>query len=233
MQQHYPTTEIVTLDILLKWNLVLCCDIVSWTQIGEDAGTMYNYGLEYFDFIWASPPCTEYSRAKTVGVRDLTGADERVRCTLRAIEYLRPKYFVLENPDGLLQHRPLMQEKLLGYEIPTLLNKVTYCKYGTPYMKPTHLWTNIPLSGPLEQCNNANPCPSNETYGYHLVSAQSGPTRKGVPGSGKVDNVYPIPKKLMSRLLQEMDHAQLKNKNFDKISWDNIYQCRSILYNIA
>ena len=29
------------------------------------------YALGYFNVVWSSPPCTEYSRAKTVGVKGL------------------------------------------------------------------------------------------------------------------------------------------------------------------
>ena len=43
------------------------CDIMLW-----DPAT---YPRDLFDCIHASPPCTEYSIAKTVGVRDLEKAD--------------------------------------------------------------------------------------------------------------------------------------------------------------
>ena len=41
-------------------NADINCNILDWDY------RMYPSG--YFDFIWGSPPCTEYSRAKTVGI---------------------------------------------------------------------------------------------------------------------------------------------------------------------
>jgi hypothetical protein len=52
--------------------------------------------------LWLSPPCEEYSRAKTTGERDLKTADEIAKACLRLIDTLKPKYWVLENPTGLL-----------------------------------------------------------------------------------------------------------------------------------
>ena len=34
------------------------------------------YPPKSLEAIWASPPCTEYSRAKTTGVRDIDGANK-------------------------------------------------------------------------------------------------------------------------------------------------------------
>ena len=51
----YPWTEDMPADIR--------CDILDWD--------FRAYEPKSFDFIWASPPCTEYSIAKTTGVRDI------------------------------------------------------------------------------------------------------------------------------------------------------------------
>ena len=48
--------------------------------------------------IWASPPCTEYSIAKSTGVRKIEEANKVVERTLAIIEYLQPKYYIIENP---------------------------------------------------------------------------------------------------------------------------------------
>ena len=75
-----------------------------------------------FMFIWASPPCTEYSRAKAVGVRKLEEADAIVKKTFEIIRYFRPPLgYVVENPQtGLLKDRDFMQGKVY--------TDVDYCK---------------------------------------------------------------------------------------------------------
>ena len=56
------------------------------------------YEPEYVDITLGSPPCTEYSIAKTVGVRKIEEANEIVLKTLEIIEFLNPKHYILENP---------------------------------------------------------------------------------------------------------------------------------------
>ena len=95
------------------------------------------YEPKHFDVIWASPPCTEYSIAKTTGIRDIEGANNIVKGTLEIIEYFQPKSFMVENPQtGLLKNQDFMQH--LNY------NDVDYCQYLMPPspLMQKRLWFN-------------------------------------------------------------------------------------------
>ena len=56
------------------------------------------YEPKHFDVIWASPPCTEFSKAMTRRPRNINSANQIVLKTLDIIEYLNPTYFIIENP---------------------------------------------------------------------------------------------------------------------------------------
>ena len=67
------------------------------------------------------------------------------------IEYLKPKYFVIENPQtGLLKKQPFMNE--FQYD------DVDFCKYGMPYRKRTRLWNNLKIFKPKELKQLRNGC---------------------------------------------------------------------------
>ena len=112
------------------------------------------------DFIWASPPCTTYSIAscsthwtpppdrqpKTEKARD---NELLIWKTLEILQELQPKYFIIENPRGLLRKMDTLEH----------LNRttVTYCQYGDERMKPTDLWHNLDWKA-REMCKNGMPC---------------------------------------------------------------------------
>ena len=66
------------------------CDILQWKY--------KKYPVKYFDMIWSSPPCIEYSIAKQTGVRKIEEANEIVMKTLEIIKYFKPRIWFIENP---------------------------------------------------------------------------------------------------------------------------------------
>jgi len=125
-------------------------------------------GPEDFDqprFIWASPPCEKFSIASGFGAwgpgYDPTSDEAKfaiqlVEHAVYLIEVLNPKYFVIENPMGLLRKLDL---------IPYPRQTITQCQYhrldepGPTRMKPTDLWGRFPASLRLfPPCKNGAAC---------------------------------------------------------------------------
>jgi hypothetical protein len=190
----FANVECTSVDVAARFEPTHCMTVEQFVS-----KVMPRYGPNYFDVVWCSPPCTEYSRAKTVGKRDLLKADATVHACLEAIAYLRPTYWFVENPRGLLQHRELMRA------LEPFREKTTYCKYGTLYQKPTNIWSNTKGVPPvLMECKYGDRC---ELYNHeearHLRTAQAA-GRPGQQGMGSGVNVYPIPGALVSALLQRM-----------------------------
>ena len=85
------------------------------------------------DIIWASPPCTEYSRAKTTGIRNLELADKLVAKFIEIRDY-----FLELNPSMLWFCENGQTTMLWDREVAKTLEpraQLSYCQYGKPYRK--------------------------------------------------------------------------------------------------
>lgn len=112
------------------------------------------------DVVWASPPCESFSVAsighhwgpdrtpKSEGsIRGIAMLDK----TLGLIAELRPRYYFIENPRGMMRKMPQMLTHPIRHT-------VTYCQYGDTRMKPTDIWTNCDLWTPRPKCRNGDKC---------------------------------------------------------------------------
>ncbi|KAK3273485.1 hypothetical protein CYMTET_18277 [Cymbomonas tetramitiformis] len=121
----FPSASVVTLDSEHIWHPTHVQDILQWDY--------KQYPPGFFDVVWASPPCRQYSQARTTGgPPDLPQADKIVRRALQIIDYLEPKHWFMENPRGrfpnALRLPPMMRQ------LPPPL-VCTYCMYdGQPVL---------------------------------------------------------------------------------------------------
>ena len=141
----------------------------------------------YFDFVWASPPCTEYSIAKSTGVRKIDEANKIVLKTLEIIDYFKPKHWVIENPQtGYLKKQVFMLG--LGFV------DVDYCKYGFDYRKRTRLWNNVRNFVPRALCCRG--------FGYCKGFANGKHKKQAQKEFCTVKELYRIPESLVLQIHQ-------------------------------
>jgi hypothetical protein len=149
------------------------------------------------DVIWASPPCTTFSIAScgthwTPEKEPKTDACKEgikiVKKTVEIIKELNPKYFIIENPRGLLRKLNLID---IGK-----LNTIWYCQYGDERAKPTDLWTNIKSWTPRPVCWNGN-------KDCHHAPAPRG-SRTGTQGRSNPYERSKVPNELCIEILNEV-----------------------------
>ena len=152
---------VISVDLVAKFNP---------THVANVANFDYKqYAPDYFDFLWGSPPCTQFSVAKTCGKRDIEGATKLVEKTSEIIRYFKCPW-AFENPEsGLLKKQPCVQG------IP--FKDVSYCKYGMPYRKLTRIWTDLgdDYWTPRPTCL-VEKCSHKAQFGCHAKSAQQRPS---------------------------------------------------------
>ena len=140
-----PRNSVITVDILPKFHPTHVADVHTWDH------TVYPPG--HFDVVWCSPPCEQYSRARTTGgPRNLVAADKNVVRCLELIDYFQPRVWIIENPQtGLLPNRMEALRAGLPYY------DADYCAYGKPYRKRTRFWSNRTFQFRL--CGGSGTCP--------------------------------------------------------------------------
>ena len=140
-----------------------CCNQLGWESVSVDMilpadhqvdimdFDYKQYPKDYFDIVWASPPCTNYSKlqdgwlgrmrkgeiyTKEIQEKEMNEDDKLVLKTFEIIDYFNPEYWFVENPaSSKMKDRIFMKDK------PFYL--VDYCMYSDwGYRKRTRIWTN-------------------------------------------------------------------------------------------
>ena len=148
-EREYKT---FTVDFNTQFKPDLCIDIMNF-----DISLL---PLEFQNpfIIWASPPCTTFSVA-SIGSHWKGGKNAYIpkseksklgllilKKTLDIIEQLKPKYYIIENPRGIMRK----------FIKTPYITTVSYCQYGDTRMKPTDLFLNFDFKGKC--CKNKAKC---------------------------------------------------------------------------
>ena len=180
--------DVVSLDLK---DANINTDILNWDY--------KQFNRNNFKIIWASPPCVEYSIAKTTGVIKIDYANSIVKKTIEIINYFNPSVWFIENPQtGLLKHQEFMKD--FDYF------DLDYCKYGFPYRKRTRLWTNLKTWKPRPLCKKD--C-GNIINNKHKETVQRMPSgKKSEWGDNPVihrqDELYRIPSPLIEEIFNSI-----------------------------
>ena len=177
--------KVFTLDNNPKTKPDLCKDIlkVSIDELPKD-----------IFFLWASPPCIDYSHAKRTGTSYIELSNMFVIKTLSLIIALNPKYWIIENPQtGTLKFQYFIRD------LP--FTDIDYCMYGKTFRKRTRLWNNFNFKGKV--CNHK---------GKHKDSCGNG--RKQWTSSNL--NSYEkgsIPRELVLDIIKQVNSQEVRNSS--------------------
>ncbi len=186
--------ETVSLDIDPTFGPDLCMSILDFDETA--------FAPDHFDFVWASPCCQAYSRARTKAKipRDvvMTASDKLVVKTRQIIAHFHDALWVVENPaTSLLWTR----EAAKGLGADSVVT--SYCCYGTAFRKDTRLANNFRLA--LPRCPGAGACPA-MIGSRHAEFAQRG-CGGAVPRCKTRDELHAIPGPLVEEIVRQLNAA--------------------------
>jgi len=207
-----------------------CCKQLGWETVSVDLISesthkcdimdfdYKQYSKDEFDIVWASPPCTNYSKlqdswlgrmrkgqiyTKEIQEKEMKQDDKLVLKTLEIIDYFNPHYWFIENPaSSKMKDREFMKD--LNFYL------VDYCMYSNwGYRKRTRIWTNRKDFKP-KLCDGKGTCGNmintlhktnlgnaDRLKRAHLLSSDGG--KKNAKGTTQQDR-YRIPEDLIFSL---------------------------------
>ena len=192
--------EVISVDIDKKWAPTYCCDILDFNY--KDIGPV--------DFIWASVPCVSFSNMgggrhrNKYSLEPLTDTaligDILLNHTLEIIAYF-DCLWCIENPRGYMRH---------------ILNKpytsVNYCKYGSPFFKPTDIFNNFNFCGKkceYEKKGMVVDCNHRRVKGSHRSRK-----RGGIQRATQIE-AYQIPPKLIDDIFTSINIYVADTAHYD------------------
>jgi len=189
--------ETFTVDNNEQFNSDICIDIMDLNS--------NNFKIKP-DVIWASPPCTTFSVAsirhywengKPKNDKCLKGI-EIVKKTIKLIEELNPKYYIIENPRGMLRKQEFMQH--------LHRDTVTYCQYGAKTQKPTDLWNNLQYWKPRAMCKPGADCHERASRGSRNGIQGINNSFSNLGSKGKVLRAV-VPKELCLEIIKHLENC--------------------------
>lgn len=197
--EHADEWDVVTVDLEERFDPEVQADVM---DLGPNDIRMWGEP----DVVLASPPCNCFSKAAAWQDHwDDSGAPQTPKArdavalvfhTVGLIRGLSPDYWFLENPVGHLR-------RFLGRPTGT----VTYCQYGTSYMKPTDLWGEHPPMT-YRRCSAGEDC---HNHGSLEDDYDNRPLPRDPAERAKV------PYELSESILRAVENPKPEQQTFDQV----------------